>query len=65
MDALYKIIAGLLDIKFDDLKRRDIQARNRRIAVFAGASFTGMLIMTTLLIFALVSRDTAIKAQRV
>lgn len=62
-DAAQKIIAGLLGVGFDDLKQRSIQTRNRRLVVLAGTSLVGMVTMAALLVSAIISRGTAIKAQ--
>ena len=39
-DALLKIIAGLLGVGLDELKQRDLLARQRRLAWIASASAT-------------------------
>jgi tetratricopeptide (TPR) repeat protein len=60
-DARLKLIAGLLDLPFNDLKQRELQRRQRRLALVAGASAIGFAGMTGLAAFALVSRAEAVR----
>ena len=60
-DARLKLIAGLLDLPFNELKQRELQRRQRRLALVAGASAVGFAGMTALATFALVSRAEAVR----
>jgi tetratricopeptide (TPR) repeat protein len=60
-DARLKLIAGLLDLPFNDLKQRELQRRQRRLALVAGGSAVGFAGMTALAAFALVSRAEAVR----
>ncbi len=58
-NARLKIIAGLLGVGFDELKRRDLIARNRRLAVLAGLSLGVAAITVALAIFAVLAQREA------
>lgn len=55
--ALVKIIAGLLGVSLDELVRRELQRRNRRLVGIAAVSITGMSIAIVLAAFALIARN--------
>ncbi len=57
--ALLKLIAGLLDVGFDSLQRRETRKRHRKLTAIAGASIAGMALTTSLAVFAFLSRQTA------
>lgn len=62
--ARLKIIAGLLGVGFDSLRRRDLQARNRRLAVVAGVA-TGVAALTIVLaVQAMVARRAAERSRQ-
>ena len=63
--AKLKLIAGMLDVGFDALKQREMQRRTRRMAVLATASLIVMGVTTTLAIFAVISRQSAVAASHV
>lgn len=58
-NALLKLIAGMLGVGFDSLKRREQQRRNQRLALTAAAAFSGMVITSGLAAAALISRKNA------
>lgn len=58
-NARLKIIAGLLGVGFDELKRRDLIARNRRLAVLAGLSLGVAAVTVALAIFAVLAQREA------
>ena len=60
-NALLKLIAGILGVGFDVLRRREQQRRNRELFIAACASMVGMLIMTGLAAYSLVQRSAAQK----
>ncbi|MDP3295850.1 MAG: TIR domain-containing protein [Nevskia sp.] len=58
-NARLKIIAGLLGVGFDELKRRDLIARNRRLAVLAGLSLGIAAVTVALAFFAVLAQREA------
>ena len=60
-DAKLKIIAGLLRIGFDGLRRRESRRRHRRMLSISAGSILGMALAVTLSIFAFISRNEADK----
>ena len=58
-NAKLKLIAGLLGVGFDALKRREQQRRNRRMFLIACAATTGMVATSGLAAYALVQRAAA------
>lgn len=64
-NAKLKLIAGMLDIGLDALKRRELQRRNRRLAAVTVLALIVMGITTTLAIFAVIARQQAVAASRV
>lgn len=61
--AVLKLLAAILDVPFDDLRQREAQRRQRRLALLASASFSGLVLTTGLAAFAWLSRNEAV-AQR-
>lgn len=62
-DAFLKIVAGMLGVGLDDLKRRDLQSRHRRIARIAMAAGVAAVLALALAGYALVQRDQATNAR--
>lgn len=58
--ALLRLIAGLLDIGFDDLRNRDAQRRNRRMAFLAAGGLAGLAIVSSLGIWSEINRREAV-----
>lgn len=58
-DAKLKIIAGLLDVRFDDLRQREARRRQRRWVIAAAIGTTLMLVMLGLTINAVIARNEA------
>jgi tetratricopeptide (TPR) repeat protein len=63
-NAKLKLIAGLLDVGFDTLKQRELQRRNRRMAIVTAAALVIMAITTTLAITAVIARNDAERRQK-
>ena len=63
-NAKLKLIAGLLDVGFDALKQREMQRRNRRLAIVTAAALVVMAITTTLAITAVIARNDAERRQK-
>lgn len=61
--ACLRIAAGLLDVRFDDLARRELQRRKRVAAIVAGASLLLTSAFAYLAWSATVARDEARRAQ--
>jgi tetratricopeptide (TPR) repeat protein len=62
-NAKLKLLAGVLGVGFDSLRRREQIRRNRRMAVIAAASFVGMVVTSGLAAFAVVQRQAAQRQQ--
>src|SRR5271167_3149805 len=60
-NAKLKLIAGLLGLGFDALKRREQQRRNRQLAIVAGTATFGMVLTTGLAAYAVIERNLAKK----
>lgn len=58
--AVIKLIAGLMGVGYDELRQREHARRQRRLAVVAGASVAGFVLMSGLAGFAVVARNDAI-----
>jgi tetratricopeptide (TPR) repeat protein len=58
-DALLKTIAGLLDVEFDDLKRRDLRRQYRRMTMMATGAFAVAVVTLGLAIAAYDARNDA------
>ena len=58
--ALLKLLAGMLGIGFDDLRRREVSRRYRRLLVLGSASFVGMVIAVVLAATAWIARNEAV-----
>ncbi|HUA80070.1 MAG TPA: toll/interleukin-1 receptor domain-containing protein [Dyella sp.] len=63
-NAKLKLIAGLLDLDFDALKRRELKRRYRRMAALATLALVVMAMTTTLAIVAMLARHTAERRQK-
>ena len=59
--ALLKLIAGVIEVSFDDLRQREQTRRQRRLAMVATASAAASVLTTGLAALALVSRNEAIR----
>ncbi len=58
-NAKLKLIAGLLGVAFDSLKKREQQRRIRKLFLIASSAVAGMVLTTGLAAIALVARATA------
>lgn len=58
--AILKIIAGLLDLPFDELRQREAARRQRRLATIAVASSAGLVLTSGLAIAAWLARNEAV-----
>ena len=62
-NARVKLIAGILSVGFDDLRQRELQRRNRRLAIVSGSAVVGMVFAIGLATTAVIARNEA-DAQR-
>lgn len=61
--ALTKLVAGILDVPYDEFAQRELHRRNRRLAWIAAASVAGMVLTSSLAWYALISQQQAETAQ--
>ncbi len=61
-DAKLKLIAGMLGVGFDALKRRELQRRIRRMAALATIALAVTTVTTVLAIAAVIARNAAVAA---
>jgi tetratricopeptide (TPR) repeat protein len=59
--ARLKLIAGVLGLRYDELRQREAARRNRRLAVAASLSLAGLILMTGLAITAFLARNEAVR----
>ena len=57
--AKIKLLAGILGVGFDDLRQRELQRRNRRMAIVTGAAMVGMVFAIGLATTAIIARNEA------
>lgn len=62
--ARLKLVAGLLDLELDQLRRRELQRRNRRLTAVAALTTTVMLVTSLLAIEAVLARHAAERRQK-
>lgn len=62
-EALIKLVAGILDVELDVLRRRDQQRQQRRWLAIMAATFAGMAVTTTLAVYAWQARAEALRAE--
>jgi tetratricopeptide (TPR) repeat protein len=58
--AFLKLVAGVIGVRYDELRQREQARRQRRLVTFAAAASVGFLVMTALTVFALLSRAEAV-----
>jgi tetratricopeptide (TPR) repeat protein len=63
-NAKLKLCAGMLGVGFDALKQRELQRRNRRLAILSTAAVLVMLVTTSLAIMAVIARGDAERRQK-
>jgi tetratricopeptide (TPR) repeat protein len=59
--AFLKLVAGIIGVRFDELRQREQIRRQRRLLAFAGAASVGFLLTTGLSAFAFISRAEAVR----
>lgn len=63
-NALLKLIAGILGVGFDELRQRELQARNRRLAIVASMATAVAAVTVVLAVLAAQARDDALRRQQ-
>jgi tetratricopeptide (TPR) repeat protein len=63
--ALLKLLAGMLGIGFDDLRRREVSRRYRRLLAVVSASVAGMVIAIALAAAAWIARNEAVRQKTI
>jgi len=63
--AKLKLLAGILNVPFDDLRRREAQRRQRRLLLVTAASVAGMVVTSGLALAAYFARVEAIEQRDV
>ena len=59
-NAFLKLLAGVIGVRYDELRQREQLRRQKRLLTLAAAASVGFLLMTGLAAFALVSRAQAV-----
>ncbi len=59
--ALLKLIAGVIGVRYDELRQREQARRNRRLLQLATAAVIGFVLMSSLAAFAFYSRAQAVR----
>ena len=63
--AMLKLLAGMLGIGFDDLRRREVSRRYRRLLAVVSASVVGMVIAIALAAAAWIARNEAVRQKTI
>lgn len=58
--ALLKLVAGVIGVRFDELRQREHAKRQKRLMQLAAAAVAGFILMSGLAAFALISRAEAV-----
>ena len=59
--ALLKLIAGVIGVRYDELRQREQARRNRRLVQLATAAAIGFILMASLAAFAFIARAQAVR----
>ena len=59
--AFLKLVAGIIGVRYDELRQREQVRRHKRLFALATAASVGFLFMAGLTIFALISRADAVR----
>ncbi len=58
-NARVKLLAGIMGLGFDDLRQRELQRRNQRLAIITGSAVVGMVAAIGLATTAVIARNDA------
>ena len=64
VNGLLKLIAGILGLGFNDLRQRELQARNRRLAILASIATAISAVTIVLAVVAYQARNDALRRQQ-
>lgn len=59
--AFLKLVAGIVGVRYDELRQREQARRHRRLLALATAAGAGCLVMSALAVFAFISRAEAVR----
>lgn len=59
--AFLKLVAGMIGVRYDDLRQREHARKQRRLMILASAASIGFVIMAGLTTFAFISRSEAVR----
>ncbi|WP_205479322.1 tetratricopeptide repeat protein [Sphingomonas arenae] len=59
--AFLKLVAGLIGVRYDELRQREQARRQKRLVLLASAALAGFLLMSALAAFAFISRAEAVR----
>ena len=63
--AKLKVLAGILEVPYDELRQREAARRQQRLLILATAASIGFIVMAGLTVFALLSRAEAVRQREV
>ena len=63
--AFLKLVAGIINVRYDDLRQRDHARRQRQLLMLATTASAGFIVMAALTVFAFVSRADAVRQRDV
>ena len=63
--AFLKLVAGIVDVRFDELRQREHARRQKRLVALMAAALVGFILMSGLAAFAFVSRAAAVRERDV
>lgn len=64
-NAFLKLVAGVVGVRYDDLRQREQHRHHRRLLAIATAASIGFILMTGLATFAMVSRAQAVQEREI
>lgn len=63
--AFLKLVAGIIGVRYDELRQREQARRHKRLLALAAAAIAGFLLMSGLTVFAFISRADAVRQRDV
>jgi tetratricopeptide (TPR) repeat protein len=62
--AKLKLLAGVLDVGYDELRQREAARRQRQLVAISGASMAGVVLTSGLAVAAILSRNEAVRQRQ-
>lgn len=59
--AKLKLLAGVMDVAYDELRQRDAARRQRQLVAITAASLAGLVVTSTLAVTAVLARNEAVR----